>query len=121
MVAVSFSLFLETEVICVALLLAAWHFRRRPWVGPVLLGLACAFKQYSWFFVPFFALEMGLSHGGWAGWRQTLRYGALAAVAFLAPNVDLVDDVVADERAGAPADLALPAVGFLPGLAAGLV
>jgi hypothetical protein len=93
--AVLFSLFLETEVICVALLLAAWHLRQRhpsdnPWTAPVLLGLACAFKQYSWFFLPFFALEIWMLHGGLRGWRASLRFGLVALGAFLAPNLPFI-------------------------------
>jgi uncharacterized membrane protein len=73
----------DTEVICVALLLAAWHLRDRRWLGPVLLGLACAFKQYCWFFVPFFVLDALLAHG----WREAMRRVAIALGAFLLPNV----------------------------------
>jgi hypothetical protein len=88
-IAVLFSLFLETEVVCVALLLLAWHLRQR-WSGAVLLGLACAFKQYSWFFLPFFLLDIYLANGGWRGWRETLRWSALAGGAFLVPNLPYI-------------------------------
>jgi uncharacterized membrane protein len=48
-----------------------------------LLGLACAYKQYAWFFVPFFALDV------WAarGWREAARRGLIALGAFLVPNL----------------------------------
>ena len=52
-----FSLFLDNEIICVAFLLVAWHYRRNRWVSGLLLGLGCAFKQYCWFFAPFFILD----------------------------------------------------------------
>ncbi|HET9110097.1 MAG TPA: hypothetical protein VFN78_04650 [Ktedonobacterales bacterium] len=56
-----FSLFLDNEVICLAFLLLAWHYRRHRWVSGALLGLGCAFKQYCWFFAPFFILDALLS------------------------------------------------------------
>lgn len=78
-----YSLPVDTEIVCIALLLGAWHQRTREWVGPVLLGLACAFKQYSWFFVPFFILDIWLAQGG----RATLRWCIVAPAAFLLPNL----------------------------------
>lgn len=77
------SMMIDTELICATFLLTAWHFRRHGWVGAVLLGLACAFKQYCWFFVPFFALDMLAAQG----WRETLRRGVIALGAFLLPNL----------------------------------
>jgi hypothetical protein len=57
--AVIYSLFLDSEVMCVAPLLVAWRLRQRhPGTSAALLGLACAFKQYSWLFLPFFAIEI---------------------------------------------------------------
>ncbi len=76
------SLLFDTEIVCVALLLPAWHYRDRRWLGPILLGLACAFKQYAWLFVPFFVLDALLTHG----WREGLRRAAVAGGAFLLPN-----------------------------------
>jgi uncharacterized membrane protein len=87
---VLFSAFLETEIICLAFLLIAWHLRRRNWLASaILLGLACAFKQYCWFFVPFFVTDMIVQNNwqSWAGWRQSIRSGFVTLVAFLAPNV----------------------------------
>jgi hypothetical protein len=78
-----YSLPVDTEIVCVALLLAAWHLRRRKWMAPVLLGLACAFKQYPWFFVPYFILEVGLTQGG----RAALRWCGVSLAAFLLPNL----------------------------------
>ena len=78
-----YSLAVDTEVVCVALLLAAWHLRRRKWLAPLLLGLACAFKQYSWFFVPYFILEVWLTQGGSA----VLRWCGIGLATFLLPNL----------------------------------
>jgi hypothetical protein len=78
------SLILNNEVISITLLLAAWHLReRRGWLSALLLGLACAYKQYAWFFAPFFALD---ALAAW-GWRATLRWALVAAGAFLLPNL----------------------------------
>ncbi len=80
---VAASLLTADEVVCVALILLAWHWRRQFAASAILLGLACAYKQYAWFFAPFFILEILRE----SGWRRTLCWGALALVAFLAPNL----------------------------------
>ena len=78
-----YSLPVDTEIVCIALLLAAWHLRERKWLAPVLLGLACAFKQYSWLFIPFFILEIWLTEGG----RASLRWLGVVLAEFLLPNL----------------------------------
>ncbi len=80
------SLLEGTEVVCIAIVLAAWHARERRWTSAVLLGLACAYKQYVWFFVPFFALETLAARG----WHETARRGAIALGAFLLPNLPYI-------------------------------
>jgi uncharacterized membrane protein len=77
------SLLADTEVICVAFLLPAWHYRDRRWVSALLLGLGCAFKQYCWFFVPFFLLDTLRVHG----WREATRRSLIVLGAFLLPNL----------------------------------
>lgn len=84
--AVGGSTLVGTDVICVAFVLAAWHVRRRLWLSAALLGLGCAFKQYCWFFVPFFGLELALTRPR----AHVLRYGAIALAAFLAPNAPYI-------------------------------
>ncbi len=76
------SLIESNEVICVALLLLAWEYRHRRWLGAILLGLACAYKQYAWGFVPFFAVDAVLTDG----WLEAVWRGAIALGAFLLPN-----------------------------------
>ncbi|HEX9412948.1 MAG TPA: hypothetical protein VF916_05550, partial [Ktedonobacterales bacterium] len=68
------SLIESNEVICVALLLLAWEYRHRRWLGAILLGLACAYKQYAWGFVPFFAVDAVLTDG----WLEAVWRGAIA-------------------------------------------
>ncbi len=81
------SLLLETELICLLFLLPAWRLRdRRGWVSALLLGLACAFKQYCWFFAPLFLLDAALRHG----WREAARRSLIALAAFLAPNLPFI-------------------------------
>ena len=55
----------------------------RAGLARFLLGLACAFKQYCWFFAPFFILDALLAHG----WREAGRRTLIAAGAFLLPNL----------------------------------
>lgn len=79
-------LFLEDDVICVAFLLAAWHLRNRRWPSAILLGLGCAFKQYCWIFVPFFAIDIIRRHG----WREAGTRAPIALAAFLLPNLPYI-------------------------------
>src|SRR5260221_14707565 len=76
------SLIESNEVIWVALLLLAWEYRHRRWLGAILLGLACAYKQYAWGFVPFFAVDAVLTDG----WLEAVWRGAIALGAFLLPK-----------------------------------
>jgi hypothetical protein len=76
------SLIESNEIICVALLMLAWGLRQRRWLGAILLGLACAYKQYAWGFVPFFVVEAILADG----WGEAVWRGAIALGAFLLPN-----------------------------------
>lgn len=111
-----FSLFLDNEVICLGVLLLAWHYRRHRWASAILLGLACAFKQYSWFFAPFFLLDAllsgvsasplpacesgGATLGGrarqvvtyirQANWGEMGSRGLIALGAFLVPNLPFI-------------------------------
>ena len=77
------SLLADTEVVSLAFLLIAWRYRERRWVSAIALGLGCAFRQYCWFFAPFFLLDTLYR----LGWREALRRGVIALAAFLAPNL----------------------------------
>jgi uncharacterized membrane protein len=78
-----FSLIADTEVVALAFILIAWSARERRWVSAIALGLGCAFRQYCWFFAPFFLLDTLLR----SGWREAFKRGAIAVAAFLAPNL----------------------------------
>lgn len=81
------SLLLETEVICLLFLLPAWRLRARcGWASAILLGLACAFKQYCWFFAPLYLLDTLRRQG----WREAVKRGLVALLAFLAPNAPFI-------------------------------
>ena len=80
---VAASLLVSDEVVPIALVLAAWHFRDRRWLFSILLGLACAYKQYAWFFVPLLGVEVVIAYG----WREALRRAAIGLGAFMAPNL----------------------------------
>jgi len=102
------SLIADTEVVVLAFLLIAWHARERRWVSAVALGLGCAFRQYCWFFAPFFLLDTLLrdtptlaltARAGAAtvsqwlrarGWRETGLRALIALGAFLLPNLPYV-------------------------------
>ncbi|HEY5110304.1 MAG TPA: hypothetical protein VII96_11915 [Acidimicrobiales bacterium] len=79
------------------LVVAVWRWDRFPdrtaawlpsWVGPASLGIACSVKQSPWFCLPF--LMVGVAcEARRAGRRPAvtaLRYGAIAAAAFLVVN-----------------------------------
>ena len=83
---VAASLILTNEVVVIALALTAWHFRERRWLAPILLGLACAYKQYAWFFAPFFAVELVTAYG----WHEAFKRGFVALGAFLLPNLPFI-------------------------------
>ena len=77
------SLNFDSEIICLAFLLLAWHYRRNRWVSVIALGLGCAFKQYCWLFAPFILLDAWLTYG----WREAWRRAGLTLAVFLAPNL----------------------------------
>ena len=78
-----YSLIADTEVVALAFLLVAWRSRDRRWVSGIALGLGCAFRQYCWFFAPFFLLDTLMRHG----WREALRRAGITLGAFLLPNL----------------------------------
>jgi hypothetical protein len=80
------SLFTANEIIAVAFILTAWHYRRNVWLSAALLGLGCAFKQYAWFFAPILLAE-ALAQRGWA---DASRRGLIALGAFLLPNLPFI-------------------------------
>ena len=102
-----FSLIADTEVIALAFILIAWRYRESQWASAIALGLGCAFRQYCWFFVPFFLLDTLLTNAptlalaGSLGeralaWGRSLRAGAaretamralIVLGAFLIPNL----------------------------------
>ncbi|HUY78632.1 MAG TPA: hypothetical protein VMV29_17810 [Ktedonobacterales bacterium] len=81
-----FSLLADAEVICLAFVLLAWHYRQPRWISAVALGLGCAFKQYCWLFAPFILLDAWITYG----WREALRRAGLTLAVFLAPNLPYI-------------------------------
>ena len=80
------SLFTANDIFCVAFILTAWRCRRKAWLSAALLGLACAFKQYAWFFAPILLAE-ALARRGWG---DAARRGLIALAAFAAPNLPFI-------------------------------
>jgi uncharacterized membrane protein len=66
----------------------------RWWLGPILLGLAMAVKQTPWFVLPFvvtgIVLERRATSGTRRGVATGLQYVAIAAAAFLVPNLPYI-------------------------------
>lgn len=61
------------------------------WIGPIALGIACTFKQSAWFIVPMLVTAITIeSMSAGRGWRPVLRYVALAAIAFIIPNLPFI-------------------------------
>ncbi len=81
-----FSLLADAEVICLAFIVLAWHYRGNRWVSTVALGLGCAFKQYCWLFAPFILLDAWLEYG----WREALRRAGLTLGVILLPNLPYI-------------------------------
>lgn len=84
-----FSLIADTEVVALAFLLIAWQGRRNRWVSGIALGLGCAFRQYCWFFAPFFLFDTLLGDDGRPTrerWREVGAHACIAVGAFLLPN-----------------------------------
>lgn len=85
-----FSLIADTEVVALAFLLIAWRARGNRWMSGVALGLGCAFRQYCWFFAPFFLLDTLLGDDGRPTrerWREVGARALIAFGAFLLPNL----------------------------------
>ncbi len=80
------SLLPSIDIVGFALALVAWHVRDRRWLSSGLFGLALAYKQLIWFFIPFFALDILFTYG----WREVVKRGALVLGAFLLPNLPYI-------------------------------
>ncbi|MFH1278558.1 MAG: glycosyltransferase 87 family protein [Candidatus Eisenbacteria bacterium] len=78
----------RNDVVVAVLLVAAVHAMiTGRWRGAaLLLGLACATKQFAFLFVPFFVVLAGRGSGGWGA---VLRRGGKKALPGLAPLVIL--------------------------------
>ena len=80
------SLIESTDIIGIALVLVAWHLRDRRWLSSGLFGLALAYKQLTWLFIPFFVLDVLYTYG----WRDVVKRAAVVAGTFLLPNLPYV-------------------------------
>ncbi len=81
--AITLTLRSSFEVVCIVCLITAWRFQaRKPTFSALLLGLACAVKQFAWLFAPFSLLLIAKR----SGWRQAGKSAAIAALVFLLIN-----------------------------------
>ena len=69
------------DVLATLLVVVAWLGRERRWLSALMLGLALACKQPTWFFLPFYAVLMVRTHG-WkeAAWRVSIAGGLALAL-----------------------------------------
>lgn len=76
----------RNDVVVAVLLVGAVHFLflRRTVPSALLLGLACATKQFAILLVPFWVVYAGRKEGGWWG---IVRRGAVTALPALVPMV----------------------------------
>jgi len=64
----------------------AWFLRERRWSSALILGLALATKQTSWFFAPFYAILLFRHYG----FKETLYRLAIAGGVFLICNLPFI-------------------------------
>ena len=74
------------EVIALLPVVLAWRTLDRRWLSPALFGLGCAVKQLVWPLAPFYAVIVWRREGA----RAALERLAIAAVAFLVPNLPYI-------------------------------
>jgi len=74
------------DIFSTLLVVMAWMLRERRWTSTVLLGLAFASKQTSWFLAPFYAILILRTYG----WNEMLRRMSVAGGIFLACNLPFI-------------------------------
>lgn len=69
------------DVLAILLVVAAWLSRERRWFSALMLGLALACKQPTWFFLPFYAVLI-MRTSGWkeVAWRVSITVGLALAL-----------------------------------------
>ncbi len=74
------------DVFSMLLVLLAWFLRERRWSSALILGLALATKQTSWFFAPFYAILLFRQYG----FKETVYRFAIAGSVFLVCNLPFI-------------------------------
>ncbi len=74
------------DVFCMLLVVLAWFLRERRWSSALILGLAMATKQTSWFFVPFYAILLFRHYG----FKETLYRLTIVGGVFLVCNLPFI-------------------------------
>ena len=74
------------DVLAILLVVIAWLGRERRWLSALMLGLALACKQPTWFFVPFYAILIFRTHG----WKETTWRVTIAGTLALAINLPFI-------------------------------
>ena len=74
------------DIFSTLLVVMAWMLRKRRWTSTLLLGLAFASKQTSWFLAPFYAILIWRTYG----WKEMLIRMSVAGGIFLACNLPFI-------------------------------
>lgn len=74
------------DIFSTLLVVGVWMLRDRRWTSTLLLGLAFASKQTSWFLAPFYAILIWRTYG----WKEMLTRTSVAGVVFLACNLPFI-------------------------------
>ncbi len=74
------------DVFSMLLVVLAWFLRERRWSSALILGLALATKQTSWFFAPFYAILLFRQYG----FKETLYRLTIAGSVFLVCNLPFI-------------------------------
>ncbi len=74
------------DIFTTLLVVMVWMLRDRRWTSAILLGLALASKQTSWFLAPFYAILILRTYG----WKEMLIRMSAAAGVFLACNMPFI-------------------------------
>ena len=74
------------DIFVILLIVLAWLLRNRRWYSALLLGLAVASKQTSWFLVPFYVIMVGRHYG----WKEAIGRMSIAGSIALVINLPFI-------------------------------
>lgn len=81
-----FSLFANFDLVALVFVVAAWNWMRKEKTSAILLGIGCAVKQVSWFFIPFYLLQVIREEG----WQAAIRRSFWLGITFIIINLPFI-------------------------------